>query len=66
MTRLKNFEIGLDMNGHVGRIGCQRDIEHHKLFLERHPIVDAGYDDRQYASQRSARYHRLSLLRNRC
>lgn len=42
------------------------EIEHHNLLLERPPVVDAGYDDMEYASQRSARYHRLSLLRNRC
>lgn len=42
------------------------DIEHHNLLLERPPVVDAGYDDSEYASVRSSRYHRLSLLRNRC
>lgn len=42
------------------------EIEHHSLLLERPPIVDAGYDDSEYASVRASRYHRLSLLRNRC
>lgn len=42
------------------------DIEHHNLLLERPPVADAGYDDMEYASQRATRYHRLSLLRNRC
>lgn len=42
------------------------DIEHHNLLLERPPVLEAGYDGSEYASVRSSRYHRLSLLRNRC
>jgi hypothetical protein len=49
-----------------GTVRLSIEVQHHNLLLERPPIVDAGYDDREHASHRSARYHRLSLLRNRC
>jgi hypothetical protein len=49
-----------------GTVRISIEVQHHNLLLERPPIVDAGYDDREHASHRSARYHRLSLLRNRC
>jgi Cryptococcal mannosyltransferase 1 len=49
-----------------GTLGLHIDVEHHNLMLERPPILNAGYDDAEYAAQRASRYHRLSLLRNRC
>jgi hypothetical protein len=49
-----------------GTLGLSIDVEHHNLMLERPPVLNAGYDDAEYAAQRASRYHRLSLLRNRC
>lgn len=49
-----------------GTSGLLVDIEHHNLMLERPPIINAGYDDPENARARATRYHRLSLLRNRC
>jgi hypothetical protein len=49
-----------------GVSGLSIDIEHHVLQLTRPAILNAGYDDADYASARLSRYHRLSLLRNRC
>jgi Cryptococcal mannosyltransferase 1 len=49
-----------------GTSGLSVDIEHHTLRLTRPEVLNAGYDDVNYASARISRYHRLSLLRNRC
>jgi hypothetical protein len=63
---VEKFRKWADFERRDGILGLSVDIEHHKLMLERRPILITGYDSADYAAQRTSRYHRLSLLRNRC
>jgi hypothetical protein len=63
---VEKFRRWAEFEKEDGNLGLTIDVEHHNLMLERPPILNAGYDDAEYAAQRASRYHRLSLLRNRC